>query len=267
MIPFLSIFMLKDYVEILFFSFIVYGFSRWLLYDPTKKLIPYFYLYLCALSGTHFYGLTTINFFLLLTIPGIISIFILAHQETLQKNLIGLKNIATATKISVDWTEPLVQILLHQMNHKKDMMCIIEKTDSLLPFIDALFELEAPLSMDLLSILCDSPSYNPTKMLWLSHGGIIKGVNCSWNSNTTPNFPLLYETTRLYTQVNDALFFHTHALSNKATIIMRGVIEKEYSIQQLHHIIKKHRSSQSLPKKGISYEHKSPNTNIQKPSA
>lgn len=267
MIPYLSIFMIKDYMEILFFSLFVYGFSRWLLYDHTKKLIPYFYAYLLTFSAAHYYGLTTINFFLLLTLPGVIGIFILAHQETLQKNLIGLKNITTATKTHLDWIEPLMQTVLHQMNRKKDMLCIIEKTDALSPFITPLFELEAPLTIDLLAILCDSPSYNSTKMLWLSYNGIVKGVNCSWDSQTTPNFALLYETTRLYTQANDALFFHAHALTNKATVIAQGTVEKDYSIHQLHQIVRKHRSSSSSLKKGVPYEHQSSHTNIQKPSA
>lgn len=259
--------MIKDYIEIVFFSTLIYSISAWLLYDHTKKLIPYFYLYIITLTGAHYYALPTITFFLLLTIPGTIGLFVLMHQETLQKNLIGLKNITTATKITQNWIDSLMQIILHQINRKKDMVCVIEKSDALEPFITTTFELHAPFSSDILTILCDSPSYNPHHILWMTHQGVIKGINGSWNAVATPTTPLLYEATRLHTQTNDALFFHAHAATNQATVIKNGTVEKNLTITQLHQILKKHLSTSSHTKKGFLYEHKTVHNHTQKPSA
>lgn len=266
MIQLLSIFMFKDYVEILFFSTLIYSLSRWLLYDYTKKLIPYLYGYLTLFIFAHYYECTTITFFLLLTIPGAIGTFILMHQETLQKNLIGLKNISSPIKAHSDWTESLMQTVLYQINRKKDMLCIIEKTDDLSSFIAPLFALETPLSSDFLTILCDSPSYNHTSMLWITHNGIMKGINSTWNTQAATTHSQSHEITRLYTQTNDALFFHAHALTNQATVIINGSIEKNYSMFQLHQLIHKHRTSNISLKKGIHYERQASN-NFQKPAA
>lgn len=266
MMPLLSIFMFKDYVEILFFSALIYSISCWLLYDQTKKLIPYFYLYIITLTSAHYYALPTITFFLLLTIPGVIGLFVIMHQETLQKNLIGLKNITDTTKNTQEWTDTLMQIILYQINRKKDMVCIIEKSDALESFITASFELHAPFSADLLTILCDSPSYNPNHLLWITHQGVIKGINGLWHAVHTPTTPLLYEATRLHSQTQDVLFFHAQAVTNQATIIKNGTIEKNLSITQLHHVIKKNLSNPSLYKKGLLYERKTVHSSTQKPS-
>jgi hypothetical protein len=231
----------KDIVEILFFSSLIYAFSRWLIADKTKRLLPYFYLYLTTILCAQYAELHTIALLLLVTAPGAVALFVLMHQHTLQKNLIALKNIATLSKeSSSDWIVHIGQFVLQQLNHNKEIICIIERSDNLESFITCPFIFNAPLSPALLQCMVQSPSYEAQDMLWISRDGTIRGINSQWHDSATTTVSHLYDATVAHTTHTDALFFHATPQQHTCIIIRNGLVEKNSTITRLQSILRQH---------------------------
>lgn len=260
-----SIFSFFDCIEILFFSGIIYAFSQWLNADRTKPLLHYFYAYITVIICAHYWSLSTISFALIITAPGILALFTLMHQHTLQKNLIHLKNITiTKQPLMQDSATIISQYVLRQINRRKDIIGIIECSDNLDPFIKAPFIFNAPLTVGMLDILCESPQYDYHAMIWISRNGILRSINALWTDLSVSTFAEMYESTSLHTMYTDALFFHAIAQSHTAIVIEHGNIQKNISMEQLHMIITKKIKEQSPCLSGGHYAPLQPKKHQQK---
>lgn len=172
----------RDALEILCLTTAIYYFSLWLTKDRQKNLLPAFYGYCLLLCFAYNAQLTTLSQLMLLFSPMIGTIFFLLHQQTLQRNFIALRNVQPARAQNDDWLETLIQTALIALNNKKEILCVIERHDSLQEVINTPLTLHANLKKGLLDILLDSQSFNHQQMLWLNAQGIVLGMNAQWST-------------------------------------------------------------------------------------
>ncbi len=83
----------RDCLEIIFFASLFYYLTLWLKKDKTKNLLPYFYGYCLITFCAYMLELTTVTSLLFLFTPAAVMLFILMHQDTLQRNIVALKHI------------------------------------------------------------------------------------------------------------------------------------------------------------------------------
>ncbi len=246
----------RDVLEIIFFAALFYYLTLWLKKDKTKNLLPYFYGYCLVAFCAHVLELTTITSFLFLFTPAAVMLFILMHQDTLQRNIVALKHI-TAKPISThNWLETLLRTCLVALNNNKEILCIIEHTDDMKPFINTPSVINAQLTQDLLALLLESSLYDPQKMIWVSSNGQLHGINATWQSTSQTSAPTLswHNEAVLYTQKTDALVVHLDQTNGTFTLISNGIIHEKLSAHHVFGLIKKQIQYQfSLEEKGIFY--------------
>lgn len=239
-----------DMAEILFFSWIIYGASCWLKKDRQKPLLLYFYGYCILLFGAYYAQLSTMSTFLFWATPGACMLFILMHQDTLQKNSIALKKHVPAQRTAQeDWLEALFRSCLVALN-KKNMPIsgVIEHTDSLHQFLTTPFALQVPLQEQLLDLLFVSSSYDSAKLIWLSAPAHLCGINASWKTvlekewlspevgQLTPHL----QNALFFTTKTDAVFFSLAPETRTVNLVIQGKIYEKISAQHALMILKKY---------------------------
>jgi hypothetical protein len=216
-----------DAIEILFFSSLFYYLALWLRKDKQQNLLWYFYGY-CALTLiTYTVNLPTISIFLFLFSPAIIMLFIIIHQDILQRNFVALRHIKPVQKAAHNWIETLIQTALIVINNtNKSITCIVERTDTMHTFLQAPFIIHAPLNTTLLETFINSHSYDQNKMIWIDASGNLEGINASWRQTITEfsytEQSVCLENALLYTTKTDALVFTIDSETRTFTIIMQG---------------------------------------------
>ena len=247
----------RDACEILFFTSIFYQFSLWLSHDRQKNLLGYFYLYCILTFLTYLVQLPTLTYAFFIYGPAVIMIFILMHQETLQRNLVALKNIIPAQITHDNWLEILFKSCLKLINNNKAIICVIEHTDQLNECIDTPLFINADLQNNILDLFLDSPSFDQHKMVWISTQGKLRGINGTWQKTNIlkldKKFREPWHTGALiYSTRTDALIFHLEPTTRTFTIIVHG---KELTNVAAHHaqqLITKHIKSSTT--QGKHYE-------------
>ena len=262
----------RDGLEILCFSVLFYYLALWLKKDKTKNLLPYFYGYCLLALTAHVLHLPTVTYFLFLFAPAAVMLFVLMHQDTLQRNIIALKNIAVPQTHHDNWCETLLRTCLIALNNNKEMLCVIEHTDSLQPFIITPFIINAPLNQSLLELLLASPSYEQQQMIWLNSKGTVLGINATWQhvqplQQTFVSSELSWRDDALhYSAKTDALLLHASPATRTFTIAVSGTLLQKLSVHHANQIIKKHLSQLKQNDKGMTYETSHKNNNAQQRS-
>lgn len=242
-------FVWRDALEILFFANIFYYFMVWLSKDKQKNLLGTFYGYCVVAALAYILQLTAISSLLLLTAPLALVIFILFHQETLQRNFVSLKNITPAQQTELhDWIEILVRTALHALNKNRSLLYIIEQRDSLNGYLTTPFAIYAPLQRDLLIMLLDGHAFDETAMIWVTAQGQLIGINATWNTEAPATW-LKQEVQELepwcqnalwYTNKTDAIILHTDVATRTFTIVGQGKIIERLTAAQTLTIIKQY---------------------------
>lgn len=174
----------QDIIEILFFSYIFYATALWLKKDRSHNLLPYFYGFILLYSSSYLLNLSSISFMLCYCWPIGIMLFILMHQNGLQRNFVALKNNISLQHSSSPWLETLVASHLLTLSNNKPVYCIIEHTDSLDAFMQTPITIQAPLNKELLELIATSTLFNPHTMIWVTTNGIVHGINSRWRLTT-----------------------------------------------------------------------------------
>ena len=225
------IFHWKDFLEILFFTSLVYYSSLWLRNDKQKNLLATFYLILCIFVGSHFAQMHTVTNFFVLFLPVIITIFYLVHQNTLQKNFIALKNISPAKPINnTIWIDEFMRSCLSAIGNNKQITAIIENKDSLNEFIATPFTIQTNINKDLIDILINSPSFDQQKMMWITWDGKLQAINSTWNiknsdlwisddMQTNDNWQ---QDAIIFTSKIDSLVFRSYPVKRTFDVVMQG---------------------------------------------
>lgn len=266
-----SFFGWRDILEISFFSSLFYYFSLWLSTDIKKNLVFMFYGYWAITFAAYFLQLTSIAHFLYMYAPVACLLFIIVHQEFLQRNFITLKNIIPATQQSPsDWITLLMRICLQTINKNKEIIILIEQKDSLQTLLTVPFSLETQLDETFLALLIDSPSYDQTKFIWLTNQGQLIGINATWKRNIHQEWfdkqvqrsePWKQDALAI-THKTDALFLGIDPLSRTFTLINQGKLIDQLQGVTTVRLIKKILASSS-DKKELFYDVIEKNSNKQ----
>ena len=198
----------QDGFEILLISGLFYYLSVWLSQDKQKPLLLTFYGYCSGLLIADYASLTTISTLLLLFLPIACTVFLIIHQNTLQKNFITLHALTPSQKPSVDWIELVIRAGLTAASDNKSLTCIIEKKQALETIIFSQQCISAPLSLDILRLITTSNLYNPHQMLWIDSHARVHAFNALWQKNSMTEW-LSQEVQEQEPWLRDALFFTT----------------------------------------------------------
>ena len=244
----MSLLTVKDVLEILFFTTILYRFSLWLKKDLQKNLVPYLYAYSSAMALAYYLPLPTISSFLLVGAPVALIFLVVIHQEILQKNFVALKNYVPAKVASTDWLETLIRSSLIAINNNQSIRCIIESTDNMQQFLNTPLVLHADIKQELLDIIFSSPSYTQNTLIWLNANGIIKGINAHWQmeydddwlAHDMHNLEKWKQDALFFSHKTDALIFNITPESRTFELIAGGKIFNNVSAPHVMYMIKKH---------------------------
>jgi hypothetical protein len=240
-------FFIKDLIEIVFFSSIVYFFSLWLKKDRRNNLILYFYGYYALFAITTLIHLPTMSAFLLYSSPIVLILFIVFHQDILQKNFITMRNKPVmVSEDAVDWPENLIRASLYGINNNKQILCVIEHYSDLKPFLNAPFIFNSPLHQNMLNLLIDSSNFDQHKLLWCNTHGKLIGINATWINTQnqeiqhSKELPAWQQDALLMTLKTDTIVFKADPIRRSFDIIVKGVAYEGISANNALTIIKKH---------------------------
>jgi len=243
-----SFFYWRNIVEVLFFTLLIYYFSLWLKKDRQKNLLPHFYGY-CLLSLlAHATQLTTLSYFLFLFSPVAIMLFILVHQEVLQRNFVALRNIIPAKRDLSSWPEILIRSCLIAINNNKKVLCALENKDSIAQFLDSPLILNSNIKEELIKILQESNFFNENKMLWVNTQGKVIGVNASFKDDNlqefflpdTKNISKWKQNALFLSSKTDTLFLRITPTDRTFDIIFNGKIINNVKANNALNIIRKY---------------------------
>ena len=186
----------------------------------------YWYGYCIVGLIAHALQLNTISSVLFLFAPTIIMLFMMMHQEQLQKNFVALRTLQPARTPTGDWLEQLIRSALVAVHNNKALMCVIERTDSLQDFLTTSCMLNAELHNSTFDMLITSNIFNDKKLVWLNDHGTLRGLNASWNLDNawqaTADTPTWQQDALFFTKKTDAIVLGIVASNRTFTIIARG---------------------------------------------
>jgi hypothetical protein len=170
-------------IELIFFIGVAHLIIKWLAQDKRCNLVAYFFLYTGALLITDQCALVTLHYFLYWMLPCFGTLFVIFHQEQLQKNFITITH-ANQKKIlsnnNVDLVTTMLQIGLYNSVRKRKTFFIVEGNQDLGLFLHAAVPLNITIQKELVESVCDNSSlYNEQSAIWLDYTGIIRGINSS----------------------------------------------------------------------------------------
>lgn len=166
--------------EIVFFIVVSHLIISWLAQDKRHNMVGYFVLYVIALVVTEQCALVTMHHFLYWMLPCFSMLFILFHQEQLQKNFVSITHANLQAPLKndrADFITTMLQIGLYNTMHQKNTFFIIEGNQDLTLLIQSAVPLNIPIQKELIESICNSSLYDEHAALWMQYTGIIKGIN------------------------------------------------------------------------------------------
>ncbi len=256
----IQLFYLKCILEIFFFSAIVYLFSLWLKKDKRHNLLIYFYMYCMAFLFASFLNFTTVSLFLLYSSPLILILFIIFHEEILQRNFVTLNNNRILTnKYSAQWLENLIRVSLQSMNNNQSLYVVIENYSDLKPFVSTNYIFNSPLSLELMTLITESNHFDSNKIIWCNSQGSLIGINSVWklsnNLNTQSTIPAWQQEALLITLKTDTIVFKVNSRDRNFDVILKGTLYQSITAHQVLAFIKKHLPSFNINVQKGAYDH------------
>lgn len=241
---------IKDVLEILFFSAVVYFVSLFLKRDKRHNLLIYFYSYCILVCAASLFHLPAITSFLLCASPLIVILFVIFHQELLQKNFVTLRIASSLVPEASDWLENLIRVSLHAINNNKQLICVIEHQADLKPFLHSPFLFDSPLQQNLLILLIESNGFDQNKLIWCTSTGKLIGINSSWDiqydgwqSQAVKELPIWQQDALLMTLKTDTIVFKADPIKRSFDIVVKGILHENMSAHHALDCIKKQISS------------------------
>jgi|SRR5690606_7608521 len=237
--------LLRDVIEITFYSFIIYAFCIWLKTDKTKNILGYFLSYCITILVAWFFDLPTLATFLLSYSPVAVIILIVLHEKTLQRNLVTLRTITPAQTPDKEWLDIVLSVSLSAINNNQSITFVIENHDALDYFLTAPFFLNANVSKNIFPILLSHSSYDEHKIIWITADGTIRAINTVWKTENTTHSPLNAQIVFnkkdaiFYTCASDALVLHANPTERAFTLICQGKEIQHISTHSIKNVFTK----------------------------
>jgi hypothetical protein len=242
----LAIYHWRDALEIIFFSTLFYHLAYWLKQDKTKNLLPYLYGSCLVTLVAYVLDLSTVLSCIFIFAPGMVALFILFHQETLQRNIVALKHIAARKDEPTDWQHTILKAALLRMNAQKELCGVISCSDDLLTLVSTPFLLNTPITHYTIELLFSSPSFDASKMVWFHADGSVRGINTTWNYRREEKhgarsvIEMWKEESQLFTRKTDAFAFRLDPETRLFTVIKEGIILEAVNAHQMQQLIRSH---------------------------
>ena len=245
----LGLYYIQDFLEVAIFISLTYKCLTWLKQDNTKNLLLGSYLYISLVVFSYLTSCNILFFTLMLAMPICILFVLVIHQKQLQKNFLlsSKTNIVLTSTPQNNWLESFIQSCLISSHNKKDLTCIIERSQNLQPLIKSPFILNLPIQKEITNLILASSKINDQSLFWINESGTIQSINVEWSDlllseliiKPNNNSTLSNEAAILLTQKTDALIFSIHTLSDTHTIWYKGTCIKQATIPQLLKFINK----------------------------
>lgn len=243
----LSLYGWKDICEVLFFSSIIYYFSAWLKRDRQKPLLLYFYMYCTLITVTYYSNFFTITTLLITGAPVALVLFIVVHQETLQRNFISLHNI-TPQKDYGDWVEYMIRSCLVAVGNNKPIHALIEKRNNLASFLHISHRFETIITQGLLDVLIQSSAFDSEKIIIMKDNGTLVGINGTWKKSSVDAWLAAevkeqeqwVQDALFFTSKSDALYFAIDPATRTFTLFAQGKLLETVSAQAAQKTIKQY---------------------------
>ncbi len=228
---YLSLFNLTDWrdaLEIISISTIVYYFASWLKKDTEKNLSLPFYIYCASFIISHYLNLQILSSILLFGSPIILTVFILMHQKSLQKNFVVSTRLDIEKQSRYNWVEELVKSALYAVNQNQKVLFIIEQRDSLSTLLQADWIINALFSKEIFELVLKNKNI---ENIWLNQDGILVAPNAKWSfSEDLQNF----EADALIATTNtDAIIIKVLPEARKFEIIANNKIYENLTAPQV----------------------------------
>lgn len=236
----------RDIAEIAIISTIIYAFIRWISHDTQKNLVLWFYGYCAFILFSRTADLENLSYLIFITSPIALLLFIIIHQQTLQKNFITLTSLSPQAHSPAHWLEELIQGCLHALNKNQEIFCIIERTDSLEEFLSAHYFVNADMTQELLALLATTTPPHQSTLLWVTHAGKLLAFNPTWHAlpneiwiNTDVKALHLWKQQALHmSEKSDGILFTFDPTTRLCTIIAEGALANNVSAHHAFTLLK-----------------------------
>jgi hypothetical protein len=142
-----------------------------------------------------------------------------------------------------DWLQLLLRSCLKALNNNTPLTIMLEHTDSAQQYVTSEYICDAHITEGFFSLLFDHHVYDPQKMLWITHNGIIRGINSSWKARwhtDVHDVQSWKENAIVYTTKSDMLLLYLDTSTHTCSIALNGTIHELLTIEHAGIIIKKH---------------------------
>lgn len=253
---------IKDIIEIIFFIVLIYSFVHLTERELNKTFSYFSYYFLSLFLLCIWFNLPSILSFLIFYMPALIIIYIVCRQDTLQRNSLRLIKPKKSSMPEFSWVDDLIKACLQVQTRKKTVMVIIEHSHSLVSFIKTSYMLNASISPELITLVCESLYYEHDKFLWINSQGTLKACNAHLESAIHPdwiseelvdNFQLAHLIA--LTKKTDALVLLSIPNHASFTLLAQGVLVDKIMSTTVVSIIKNYIKNTENPstKKGIAW--------------
>lgn len=268
---FFVMFTWRDALELCCFSTGIYYCSLWLKQDRQKNLLGYLYSYFLIMFLAYNLNLETLYYVLILFSPMLGMAFILIHQKTLQKNFVGLRNVMPTNSTNQEWLELMMQTALININHNKELLLVIEHTDSLQDLLVTPLPLHAQIKKGFLDLLTESHYFNPATMLWLNSRGSVLGINAEWKIAKefylTETQSTWKEEAIFFTAKTDAIIIKTNPAQRSFDLSISGKLIENMSADKTLFYIKKSLGYNHVLSQGVPHATTTHKERVQQPNA
>ncbi len=237
----------KDLIEIFFFSTVMYYVLVWLSKDTEKNLLLSFYGYCFLFFVAHYGDFPVIRFTLFMTAPAVALIFIIMHQQTLQKNFVFPFKSSPTPSERHHWIDELMKCCLMALNQHREIILVIERNDHLKSLIHAPYFIYAELKKDVFDILLEKHIPNNEYMIWINQQGKLVAINGIWRtevdeawlSKEAQNMHMWKQHALFITSRTDAIMFKVNPLTRSFDLVIAGQIQEGISAEQAALLLKK----------------------------
>jgi hypothetical protein len=244
LIDWTTTFTLTDVTEIGFISLCCFILMRWLARDAAP-LLEFLCLYAASAACAWCFNLSALTYLFWYCSPIAIIVLMFAHHHTLQKHYITWRNSGRSFISNTPWPEALIKLTLRAWNKQVSMIWIIERQDSLHPFLASAGELHAPLTPHLMEILLAQTAAHEQLSLWLNVSGTVVAHNphgAQLKTVSPPelsSFPEMVRTLIMTSSSHDGIVLCGDARLRNYTIIAQGTYQKNLTSQQALHAMQK----------------------------
>ncbi|BDC34288.1 hypothetical protein Noda2021_02460 [Candidatus Dependentiae bacterium Noda2021] len=255
----LILYRLQDAFEILIFSFIIYKLSLFIT-SNNKQAVNMYWIYATSLLVTYLVSLNNTLLFLLLVSPIIITLFIVLHQEKIQKNFLAHKTKFSENPADDTWSKILIRECMLRLHNNQSTQCIIQTAYDISSLVDNPYPVNVKIIPGLITLIGTSTQVDSEKFLLFNSTGYLQGINVTITSSQATSVNWIDNAHVLTSQLN-ILVFKTSTQTQTFDIVIAGELIFKKTASQTQEIIDSflHKSLKAA-KGSQQYDHKTKNT-------